>query len=500
MKKAAVIGLVAGLVLFCQSATAYEQDTHYGLTYYLARQAGFTPANARRIASFAWNIDIQDSTKPAPDPLGVLEYVPFVGAAHVAIPAVFRGRVQIGSLNIPWPAPTQSRILMSFHGFPLKMPMRQDKNDPTKSVVDDTCTSDDDMASVNKVLTQEQVIDRLEDLWKRGMAAYNPGVYVHYFQDVYAHTGYPCAFQGHAANLHTPDFLSTKPNVSQAMALAVFNDLAEFMNVQQVGDSCPLNKPQIKEMVDRLIEANTVDFVSRSKTPAPVIGALLGWPGSKVMWDNAKPFLDRGLPEGEGVPEFTPFDWQEVKQDDSSGYLNVGPMYTYWRVADQHGRVVLAEEKWQTQEPTPRKAHFKYVYNANSDEPLDLEIDGAKSSDPAHAWTFESYDPKTLKWTFSRKPLLDELLKEIPAEFKALTQAEWDNARNDALKKSLMLHIELQWNKSACQLSGNYYRGAWNLKKDFATGKIEVSVPEGRNGWGKSTPITFVRAFRSVPR
>ena len=502
MRKAAIISLVASLVLCCQSAIAYEKDTHYGLTYYLARQAGYTPANARRIAMFAWNIDIQDSTKPAPDPLGVLEYVPLIGVLHVAIPAIFRGRVELGTLNLPWPTPTQSRILLSFHGFPLKMPMRPDKDDGSKSVVDETCTAGDDMASVNMVLTEEQVIERLEDLWKRGMAAYNPGVYVHYFQDVYAHTGYPCGFVGHAANLHAPDFLSTKPNVSQAMALAVFRDLADFMNVQELGDSCPLNearKAQITEMVQRLIEANAVDFISSSKTAAPAIGASLGWPGAKVMWDNARPYLDRGLPAGEGVPEFTPFDWVEVKQDDSGKYLNVSPMYTYWRVSNQHGRVILAEEAWQTQEPTPRKVHFKYVYDANSDEPLDLDIDDARSGRPAHAWKFDSYDPKTQKWTFTRKPALEEMPNEIPAEFKSLTQADWDNARQQALK-SLVLHVEFEWDKSTCQVAGNYYRGAWNFKKDFGTGEIKAWVPEGRDGWGKSTPITLVRAFRSVPK
>src|SRR3990167_566636 len=46
------------------SAQAYDNDTHYVLTYYLARKVGFTMEQARQIASANVSVDAEPMTEP----------------------------------------------------------------------------------------------------------------------------------------------------------------------------------------------------------------------------------------------------------------------------------------------------------------------------------------------------------------------------------------------------------------------------------------------------
>src|SRR3989442_1000576 len=65
----------ASISFFCWLAPAglangYEKDTHFGLTYYLARSAGFPMDAALRIAIADWSVDLEPNTQPARNPLG----------------------------------------------------------------------------------------------------------------------------------------------------------------------------------------------------------------------------------------------------------------------------------------------------------------------------------------------------------------------------------------------------------------------------------------------
>src|SRR5258708_25444511 len=89
------------------SASAYEKNVHYGLTYYLAREVGYTPENAKHIATMAWSIDANAETEPAKLAPPIVENIPLVGAFYAFI------------ASLPNP---QQKVLLSFHGFPLRLP------------------------------------------------------------------------------------------------------------------------------------------------------------------------------------------------------------------------------------------------------------------------------------------------------------------------------------------------------------------------------------------
>ena len=55
--------IVVGLMTV-QPAAAYYDDVHYALTYYIARQIGYTPEQAYRIASATVSVDWSPETEP----------------------------------------------------------------------------------------------------------------------------------------------------------------------------------------------------------------------------------------------------------------------------------------------------------------------------------------------------------------------------------------------------------------------------------------------------
>ena len=64
-KTAAVPAILAViLALFTRPAVAGDNDTHYVLTYFLARQVGYTRQQAQQIASANVSVDTDVNTEP----------------------------------------------------------------------------------------------------------------------------------------------------------------------------------------------------------------------------------------------------------------------------------------------------------------------------------------------------------------------------------------------------------------------------------------------------
>ena len=65
MKRLAKLTLLLALVVMpAARAAAYDNDTHFWFTYYLAVRAGYTPVQAMQIASADVSVDYDDDTQP----------------------------------------------------------------------------------------------------------------------------------------------------------------------------------------------------------------------------------------------------------------------------------------------------------------------------------------------------------------------------------------------------------------------------------------------------
>src|SRR3982751_4853871 len=64
-RKAFLLAVAIGsLLLLNGPARAYDNDTHFWFTYYLARKAGYTPIQATQIASADVSVDYDEDTQP----------------------------------------------------------------------------------------------------------------------------------------------------------------------------------------------------------------------------------------------------------------------------------------------------------------------------------------------------------------------------------------------------------------------------------------------------
>ncbi len=192
------------------SSSGYDDDTHYYLTYFLARKAGFTQIQSFRIASANISIDYSDETEP-------IQYL--------------RQASDIRGRN------TQFRRIR-FHAFQDADQFGEGSSEAGKAAI--------------KLAGQE--------LRARCVNIKNPGGYLHFYQDTYSHD--PDKYQsisGHMRDGHAPDFLSDPP-VSRAefMVKGTLAELKKFMT-----EYCPGQKPrpidydgEIKPVLDELIEIN----------------------------------------------------------------------------------------------------------------------------------------------------------------------------------------------------------------------------------------------------
>jgi WD40 repeat protein len=151
---AIAIFVIAGLG--AQPAAAYYDDIHYNLTYYIARQVGYTPMQAHRIASATVSVDWSPATEPVQASFRVENRV-----------------LVITPFAAPWAMPSSQEPRWRYHAF---------RNDLAFS---DAVGPGRDADVADMQIRQQQLA-----LWNQALEMGNPGIFMHFFQDVVPHAKY----------------------------------------------------------------------------------------------------------------------------------------------------------------------------------------------------------------------------------------------------------------------------------------------------------------------
>lgn len=237
------------LVILCgqaKNASAYDNDTHFWLTYYLALKAKYTPLQATQIASANISVDFDSDTQPV-------------------LP-----RPTIGDLNKL--TSHLSIVRMNYHALVSK----SDANrllKPEQIFWWDPAIEND---PVNQRYIRELVILQRNILWNNHLREKrNPGFFLHYLQDMYAHRDFK-SFVGHAGYKRV-DFLASDRPKAKEMAMETMKylyayreyinnrlTLDEIVNAHQISVDKFLTTSEIGEiegMVEKFCDANKSDGV-----------------------------------------------------------------------------------------------------------------------------------------------------------------------------------------------------------------------------------------------
>ena len=191
------------LLAFVNASTvmAYDNDTHFWFTYYLAVEAGYTPIQATQIASADVSVDYDDDTQPV---LPSLESL-----------ASFRH-----------PLDHFQYVRNRLHALPMKSEVMLLASLPDGYWWNPLLITDP------KTLTAAHAIveQRKKVFWADTLAdGRNPGVFLHYLEDTFAHDGF-ASYIGHAGYYRVDYMASDKPK-AERMAFTVLKYLIAFREV-----------------------------------------------------------------------------------------------------------------------------------------------------------------------------------------------------------------------------------------------------------------------------
>ena len=155
MKRMCRVLLVLALFGLALPAQAYYDDVHFALTYYIARQVGYTPEQAYRVANANLSVDYAYPTEPVQ------------GSNFYDFLASLGG--QASSQGPRW----------QFHSFRNEIKFANALSDSAQAIKADA------------MINERQVF-----LWNQALTNRNPGVFLHFLQDKEPHARYGSAF-GH---------------------------------------------------------------------------------------------------------------------------------------------------------------------------------------------------------------------------------------------------------------------------------------------------------------
>jgi len=204
MKKRPLIFAIAialTLAVFASPAAAYDNDTHFWFTYYLARKAGFTPIQATQIASADVSVDYDDDTQPV-----LPEISTFSAFRH--------------------PLDHFQYVRNRLHALPTKSEIVRLANLPKGYWWDPVIITDPKTLKV----AHDLVTERKDDFWVETMLkGENPGIFIHYLEDTFAHDGF-ASYVGHAG-YYRIDFMASDIPKAERMAATVLRYLIAFREV-----------------------------------------------------------------------------------------------------------------------------------------------------------------------------------------------------------------------------------------------------------------------------
>lgn len=431
------VGLVFFTLTSARPAPAYDKDTHYGLTYYLARKVGYTVSQAWTIASAAWSVDLADDSKP----------------------------VRLNDLN-PLSQVQGQAIRAKFHALP------ESSDEWTYA-----WTQGKGVFSVDQAHYSKTVKDR-QNMWRgRALSDGNPGIYLHYLQDTYAHNSFLSA-TGHILPAPTgpmdplnflplggvkQDFIDNNLSAAKAMASATVKALQDFMEKygeQNGWDQSPCNPGNVDAVVTELGDANPSSRLSEPN------------------WDNAKKKLEIDLHDT--IPEEHHFEY------DSDGNLKVRSQYADFKVPPPNpAELIASRSNW----------YGYWCYNGEKDgveQRLCAKVDVLSAYKPwriaftggkGNKWEDDGvYDETHKQWNLSRKPSFDQIPTHVTG-----SNVEIPNWVREQVQGKLEWHLVLKVEK--CGLTATFYPGLikWNERTKKAW------VPEGKEGWG--SPRTFTYSY-----
>jgi hypothetical protein len=294
-----VAGLLAGLTALTAwqlPAEAYEADTHYGWTYYLALHLGCSRRQAYQVASAAFAIDMDPNTSPMAAKAG----------------ETIRGT----------PNPRIKGIWLKFHAF----------------------------ADHERPVAEHEPFKRDQKNKLRALAARerNPGPLVHYNQDYFSHGGYDTR-RGHALAGHQPDFLSRDPAKSRRTTDSTLSVIGEFMRSVLGQEPAGVDGPRLQrihQVLDELIRVNpypsrinptNYDWTCRSGVP--IVPRAINALNDAIGADQKAGLLPRCLDNHSDRQEL------QSRMDFAAGVEDRLPMKWIEFEYDGEGRVVDRDRK-----------------------------------------------------------------------------------------------------------------------------------------------------------
>ncbi len=221
-----MIGLFYILSVNSRNIYAYDDDTHFWLSYYLACKVGYTPKQAMLIASANISVDYGLETNPL--------------FPHTIHPSDVRARLH---------------ALPSTKAVKKCRKEAKDRNPELKLQQNKRALEEQVDICIKPMLDEEQ-----SKLWIVALNEGNPGVFLHFFQDRFAHRGFTSRL-GHYRAGHLPDFLSNDPDKTRKMVLETIYKLRDFMREHwHLSESALPPEPNIQEImvvVDKFIERNS---------------------------------------------------------------------------------------------------------------------------------------------------------------------------------------------------------------------------------------------------
>ncbi len=435
-------------LLKAEAGYCYEMDTHYYLTYGLARLVGYTPTQSWQIASADWSVDINETTEP----------------------------LQLGQ------GEAGNEIRTRFHAFPGYL-------------------ADNPIPGLELKLSPESYRVAVEEgrqkMWNFCLSHGNIGIYIHYLQDTYAHGGFFSKW-GHGTFTgpgHAADFVSHDMKRANEMAFATVDALKAYM-LQKFPDQkpCDVNPAKIEAMVQAVLDANPDAGID---LPALAFFSAAGtYVGNWIL--DKLPGNAGGFQEGPVADKVVhPL---EALLHEVIG-LRQNRVYNY----DRWGYCLDANYRVETANPMeeiignwilPFGKHNSPNSCAINDSldfvRMDIKHDDCQSGKRAiefsgsKCWDNGKYDAATREWTFSRIPDTVEMDRRIPS---------WAKAK---VAGTLVWHIILKVNYSDCKfLDESLYQGDVHWEKKDSNGvhtQDAYVIPQNektRAGWGTAKNFSF---------
>lgn len=452
--------LVVLMLTLSQRGWAYEKDTHYYLTYCLARLVGFTVTQSWQLARGDWSIDMNKATEP------VQSFIPYDSTV------VIRSRYHA------MPAGTLLDALKAAYLRP--------------EGISGSYWAD---ASYTNAVQEQAGI-----LWARGTATGNIGPYLHYLQDSYAHKGFYATWGHPPFRGATPDYVSHNIQYANSMAFAVVHKLQEFYSMYLDKAPCRVNDNTVLQLVKAVYDANpnagtdmaVLSFFSSAGGAGVATIKSLASTDSHKPWEMAETpyvaFLGNAGPDvekakaplekiiKETIPGFDCYQYNRMADCTDAGFkLEINP------IEEVVGTWQLEPGKHNPPDACAANDSLDRVY-------FDVKNDDCQSGKRAivfwgkYCWENGTYDKAGDTWTFERVPARSELNSN-------LSEKEKDAAVRDSLEWHLTLQLKCNDNGYGKMLEEIIYQG--EIRKDLeenarteSTIKEEDSVIRGRKGWG----------------